>query len=71
MYKLCEMTEKCGGIPRPLNPIALRTAKTVWSFGCSECNRVKIDTVHQLMFPLARPRIIFLNVVKSQKVPLK
>ena len=24
-----------------LNPIALRTAKTPWSFGRSECNRVK------------------------------
>ena len=24
-----------------LNPIALRTAKTPLSFGCSECNRVK------------------------------
>ena len=24
-----------------LNPTALRTAKTLWSFGCSECNRVK------------------------------
>ena len=24
-----------------LNPIALRTAKTLWSFGCSECRRVK------------------------------
>ena len=23
------------------NPIALRTAKTLWSFGCFECNRVK------------------------------
>ena len=23
-----------------LNPIALRTTKTLWSFGCSECNRV-------------------------------
>ena len=22
-------------------PIALRAAKTLWSFGCSECNRVK------------------------------
>ena len=22
------------------NPIALRVAKTLWSFGCSECNRV-------------------------------
>ena len=24
-----------------LNPIALRTAKTLWNFGCFECNRVK------------------------------
>ena len=24
------------------NPTALRTAKTLWSFGSSECNRVKI-----------------------------
>ena len=23
------------------NPIALRTAKTLWSFGHSQCNRVK------------------------------
>ena len=23
------------------NPIALRMAKTLWSFGCSECNRVE------------------------------
>ena len=25
-----------------LNPIALRTAKTLWSFGHSECSRVKV-----------------------------
>ena len=25
-----------------INPIALKTAKTLWSFGFSECNRVKI-----------------------------
>ena len=25
-----------------LNPIALRAAKTLWSFGLSECNRVKV-----------------------------
>ena len=24
-----------------VNPIALRIAKTPWSFGCFECNRVK------------------------------
>ena len=23
-----------------INPIALRMAKTLWSFGCSDCNRV-------------------------------
>ena len=27
-----------------INPIALRTAKTLWSFGCSECNTVKYHT---------------------------
>ena len=25
----------------PVNPIALRMVKTLWSFGCSERNRVK------------------------------
>ena len=25
-----------------INPIALRKAKTLWSFGLSECNRVKV-----------------------------
>ena len=25
-----------------ISPIALRTAKTLWSFGCSKCSRVKI-----------------------------
>ena len=30
------------GVPIHLfNPIALRMAKTLWSFGHSECNRVK------------------------------
>ena len=27
--------------PDNYNPIALRMANTLWSFGCSECNRVK------------------------------
>ena len=27
------------------NPTALRTAKTLWSFGCYECNRVKSRTL--------------------------
>ena len=25
-----------------INPFALRTAKTQWSYGCSDCNRVKV-----------------------------
>ena len=33
-------TEKRKGM-HEFNPIALRTAKTLWSFGHSECNRVK------------------------------
>ena len=28
-------------IGRTISPIALRTAKTLWSFGRSECNRIK------------------------------
>ena len=28
-----------------VNPIALRMAKTLWSFGHSECNRVKVKKV--------------------------
>ena len=28
------------------NPTALRMAKTLWSFGCSECNRVNILNIH-------------------------
>ena len=27
-----------------INPIALRMAKTLWSFGHSDCNRVKGDS---------------------------
>ena len=27
------------------NPIALSTAKTIWSFGCTECNRIKIALI--------------------------
>ena len=28
-----------------INPIALRAAKTLWSFGCSECKRVNQEWV--------------------------
>ena len=32
-------------ISHPLTPFALRTAKTLWSFGCSECNRVNYENL--------------------------
>ena len=31
------------------SPIALRTAKTLWSFGCSECIRVKGHKTQELL----------------------
>ena len=34
----------------PLNPIALKTAKTPYSFGHSECNRVKVYPLTSSMF---------------------
>ena len=37
-----------------LNPIALRMAKTLWSFGHSECNRVKIWIHYQKNVELAQ-----------------
>ena len=27
------------------NPIALSTAKPIWSFGCTECNRIEIALI--------------------------
>ena len=39
----CRMTKIDSKI---VNPIALRTAKTPWSFGCSECSGVKNDAGH-------------------------
>ena len=40
-----------------MNPIALRKAKTLWSFGSSECNRVKKTEANMKLkelFPLNR-----------------
>ena len=34
-----------------VNPVALKTAKTQWSFGCSEFNRIKGVLVHLPCFP--------------------
>ena len=39
------MAEQYGDVPIHFNPIALRAAKTVWSFGRSESNRVKMGVV--------------------------
>ena len=36
-------TASTENLPLYLNPVALRTIKTLWSFGCSECNRVNIN----------------------------
>ena len=35
------------------NPIALRTAKTLWSFGHSECNRVKWPGLQAFIHPFS------------------
>ena len=32
------------------NPIALRTAKTLWSFGRSECNRIEETLTEEALF---------------------
>ena len=37
------MTCKLEKMKKYLNPIALRMAKTLWSFGHSECNMVKVN----------------------------
>ena len=33
------------------NPIALRMAKTLWSFGCSKCNRVMYCRISHTELP--------------------
>ena len=44
------MTHKFGSLTQ-LNPVALRMAKTLWSIGLSECNRIKIgDLLMQVWF---------------------
>ena len=31
-----------------INPFALRTAKTLWSFGCTECKRDNENNLHNI-----------------------
>ena len=38
---LCKNGQNHAVISIFFNPVVLRTAKTLWSFGCSECKRVK------------------------------
>ena len=37
--------------PDKANPIAPRSAKTLWSFGHPECNRVNVETVCTILLP--------------------
>ena len=48
-------------MPIYLNPIALRMAETLWSFGLSECNRVKYYVL--LYLGLYYTNIALLHVV--------
>ena len=41
MFPFVQMAEKHGDVATHHNPTALRKAKTPWSFGHSECSRVK------------------------------
>ena len=41
--------------PIHLNPNALRTAKILWGFGCSDCNRVKY-MLYLCLFILQHPK---------------
>ena len=42
LFLFAKMAEKLADTNKAiLNPFALRMAKTQWSVGCSECNRVK------------------------------
>ena len=51
-------------LKKPLNPIALRTAKTLWSFGHSECNRVEA-----VVWPCSTQFVLaFLSVKYTQKL---
>ena len=55
------------------NPIALGTAKTLWSFGCSECNRVKIwdgigQNVMGKIFYIPLATICSLNVFLQERI---
>ena len=70
--QLAEILQRCTVVHTVyFNPIALRTAKTLefwklWSFGCSECNRVKIPVLvqthsHQLTLNLVKLVIIYLS----------
>ena len=42
-----------------LNPIALRTAKTLWSFDYSECNRVKVYWLYLNPIALTKAKIVY------------
>ena len=53
-----KMMEKHGNVLIYLNPIALRMAKTLLSFGRSECNRVKLTLVQRFSLTLLMYNIV-------------
>ena len=53
------------------NPIAIRTAKTLWSFDHSECNRVKRQNTKISKIAVDTIEIICVDADKSQQTQLK
>ena len=49
------------------NPIALRTTKTLWSFGCSECNRVIVISDEKLDNRTSNSALFTMSIPASQK----
>ena len=59
------LLDKCEVEVKPVfNPIALRMTKTLWSYGLSECNRVKRNlTLLHLEWPKLYGVLAFLSAI--------
>ena len=66
--KLKEKSDVMLYLNRQFNPIALRNAKTLWSFGRSECNRVKMVFHHFPLHNRIGERMIWYLMVFSYSV---
>ena len=51
------------------NPTAFGTAKTLWSFGCSECNRVKENRKNGKAIPNLPPELALWLTLSSSNYP--